>query len=140
MILDTIRRWLGLGNGGVDASAPLDAREAGGEPAGREASRGGPPPPERNPGSGDGPPGGIPCEEALARIHEFMDGELEGVTADQVAEHFRVCTCCYPHLKLEESFRVRVRSALTRPQVPDHLRARILTLLDDEPGDGSDTR
>ena len=78
------------------------------------------------------PPGGIPCEEALARIHEFMDGELTVVSAESVEEHFRVCNRCYPHLKLEKDFRARVQVALLQPEVPEGLRERVLELLDGE--------
>jgi mycothiol system anti-sigma-R factor len=71
----------------------------------------------------------IPCRDALERIYEFMDGELEGASEAEVEEHFRVCTRCYPHLHLEQSFRDRVRDALGRPEVPEHLRARVLEML-----------
>ena len=46
----------------------------------------------------------ISCEDALHRIHEFIDGELEDVSSEQVKAHFDVCGRCYPHLQLEESF------------------------------------
>ncbi|UCC24103.1 MAG: zf-HC2 domain-containing protein [Gemmatimonadales bacterium] len=83
-------------------------------------------------GGGMEPPGGISCEEAMARIQEFIDGELDPAEAGNVEEHFDVCTRCYPHLKLEEGFRKRVREALRQPTVPEDLREGVLEILERE--------
>jgi mycothiol system anti-sigma-R factor len=71
----------------------------------------------------------LPCREALERLWEYIDGELEGVPHDQVEEHFRVCARCYPHLQFEDAFRRRVHAALSRPHVPPDLRERVLSVL-----------
>lgn len=73
----------------------------------------------------------VPCEEALARMYEFMDGELDEVAREEVAAHFEVCARCYPHLRFEERFRARVHEAAHRPEVPDGLRDRVLEILDE---------
>ena len=80
----------------------------------------------------------LPCREALARIYELMDGELDAGEAAQVDEHFRVCAACYPHLKLEECFRERIRTALGETEVPPEVRGRLLELLarEEEAGAG----
>ena len=78
------------------------------------------------------PPGGIPCDVALARIHDFLDGELDPSEAGNVEEHFEVCTRCYPHLKLERQFKQRVQTALRRPDVPEGLRGRVLAIIGQE--------
>jgi len=31
------------------------------------------------------------CEKSLRLLHEYLDGELDDLTASEVAEHFRVC-------------------------------------------------
>jgi anti-sigma factor (TIGR02949 family) len=81
-------------------------------------------------GGGDRPrPPELSCHEALERVYELLDGELDPAEADRVDEHFRVCAACYPHLKLEECFRKRVRSALGETPVPDEVRTRVLELL-----------
>ena len=84
---------------------------------------------------GDRPP--ISCAEALERLHEFLDGELEEVTAVEVAHHFRVCKACFPHLKLEERFRQALRESQKGEVCPDHVRARLMDLLAAETGDGT---
>ena len=84
-------------------------------------------------GRGDAPePPKLSCEEALERVYEFMDGELDPTEAGHVEEHFRICTCCYPHLRLEECFRARVRAALGESEVPESVRIRVRELLDRE--------
>lgn len=81
-------------------------------------------------GGGSDPRGPeLSCQEALERIYEFMDGELDEAEARKVDEHFRVCAACYPHLRLEECFKTRLRKALGDPEVPDAVRARVLELL-----------
>ena len=78
-----------------------------------------------------GGPGGemIPCEEALRLVHEYLDGELDGVPEDQVRRHFEVCGRCYPHLRLERSYREAVRRAAAGEAAPPELRKRVGRLL-----------
>lgn len=71
----------------------------------------------------------ISCEDAMSKLQEFIDGELHGLTHEQVEAHFDVCTRCYPHLTLEKSFRTRVRAALAKPDVPEGLRTRVMGML-----------
>jgi anti-sigma factor (TIGR02949 family) len=68
------------------------------------------------------------CREALRLVHDFIDGELEGVTRAQVEEHFEVCKRCYPHLRLEQRFREALRRACTREKAPPELRDRVLQI------------
>ena len=71
----------------------------------------------------------ISCEEASRRVHEFLDGELDDVPADQVRKHFDVCQGCYPHLQLEQVFRDSLRERLRGETAPDELKSRITTLI-----------
>jgi anti-sigma factor (TIGR02949 family) len=74
-------------------------------------------------------PGAITCEDALRLVHEFLDGELEGVSRAEVEAHFEVCKRCYPHLRLERRFRDALRRACARETAPPELRTRILALV-----------
>lgn len=72
----------------------------------------------------------ISCEEALSLVYEYLDGELEDVSAERARVHFDVCQRCYPHLKLEESFQSALnRAAENAEAAPDELRARIMDVL-----------
>lgn len=69
------------------------------------------------------------CEEALAVIYEFLDGELDGMSRDRVQAHFDVCGKCYPKLRFEESFRSAVRKAAEGEAPPPDLKAKLRDLL-----------
>lgn len=114
--LDRLKRLLGGGTG---------------LPGGETDSLAGP---DGSGASGDRPP--IPCAEALERLQEYLDGELEEVTAADVAHHFRVCKACFPHLRLEERFREALRESQRGEACPEHVRARLLEVLAAETGEG----
>jgi len=71
----------------------------------------------------------ISCREALRFLYEFLDGELEGAPNEQVRAHFDVCQRCYPHLKLEASFRAVLQRACGTPCAPPELKSRLLAAL-----------
>jgi anti-sigma factor (TIGR02949 family) len=127
MILDTIKRWFGGGSGPEEEPA-----RPGGTP-GRTTDDGSSDCPE-----GGGAPGSgmLSCQEALEWMYEFMDGELPDADADKVDRHFQRCTACYPHLRLEESFRSRLRTAVGAARVPDDVRHRVMDLLAREEAGG----
>lgn len=77
----------------------------------------------------------ISCKEALSVINEFIDGELEEVSVAQVKAHFDVCKRCYPHLRLEESFREALHKAADADHAPEELRRKVSDLLADASGD-----
>lgn len=75
----------------------------------------------------------ISCMEAMAKLQEYLDGELEDVSHEQVARHFEICKKCYPHLKLEERFREFLRRhADDEEGAPAHLETKVLALLETE--------
>lgn len=111
MILDRILGWFGWG------SRPASP------PGGRD---------EPCPDASDGDGGEmIPCREALARLYEYLDGELEPESREEVEAHFAVCARCYPQLATERSFRTAVQRAMDGGRAPEALRHRVLTLLDE---------
>ena len=95
------------------------------------ASRGG--------GAGDGAdhetdPAGT-CEDALSRIYEFLDGELDDLTSEQVKAHFEACRRCYPHLACERAFKAALERAVEGHRAPPELRREVIRLLDEVAGD-----
>lgn len=71
----------------------------------------------------------IPCREALALLHEYLDRELTGEEHDRVKAHFDICSRCYPKLRTEESFRLAVRKAARGQTAPEGLRHRLRATL-----------
>ena len=81
-----------------------------------------------------GRPDGVTCEQSLRLLHEYLDGELDHLTASQVEEHFEVCKACWPHLNFEERFRERLRRAGERECCPDDVRASVMAAIDEAEG------
>ena len=57
------------------------------------------------------PPGGgepeipeLSCEESLARVYEYLDGELDSAAHEAVRRHLKKCRNCYPHFDFERLF------------------------------------
>lgn len=78
----------------------------------------------------------IPCEEALRLVHDYLDGELDGVPAMKVKRHFDACGRCYPHLRLETAYREAVRRAASGQEAPPGLKSRIAKLLAEDQAEG----
>ena len=78
----------------------------------------------------------ITCMEALEKVYEYLDAELDEATRQDVAHHFSVCQKCYPHLMLEERFLDLLRQSRGEEvKAPDHLKAQVLELLAAEVGE-----
>lgn len=71
----------------------------------------------------------ISCMEAMERVYEYLDGELEDLSHREVAHHFSVCKRCYPHLRLEERFLALLHSAQREERAPAHLKDQVLEVL-----------
>lgn len=65
------------------------------------------------------------CEQAFARIDDFLDRELSPDEMRQVQEHLDICTVCSTEFKFEATVIEGVRDKLRRIDVPADLLARI---------------
>ena len=84
----------------------------------------------------NGGPEMISCDDALRLVHEYLDGELENVSQAEVEAHFEACQRCYPHLRLERSFRQAVRRVATRETAPPELAVRLRELISEVGSEG----
>jgi hypothetical protein len=66
----------------------------------------------------DGDSGMISCQDALERLYEYLDKELDDS-----------CSRCYPHLTFERTFLDVVRKTEPTEGPPEELKGRILELL-----------
>jgi mycothiol system anti-sigma-R factor len=70
----------------------------------------------------------ISCDEVLAQIELFIDGELDPDRAAHLADHLETCTPCQYRavfqLKLKEVLRMKCRS-----EAPEHVVVRIQTMI-----------
>jgi mycothiol system anti-sigma-R factor len=68
------------------------------------------------------------CEEALAHLYAFLDGELTEVRRLAIRSHLEDCTPCFEAFDFEAELRL-VISHRCRDEVPEPLRNRIAELL-----------
>ena len=80
--------------------------------------------------------GMIRCEEALARLWEFLDGELEDAEQAAVQRHLEVCNRCYPKYDFQRAYFEYMQRASRRGEGSAELRHELFQkLLEQEAGD-----
>ena len=73
------------------------------------------------------------CDDALAELYLYLDGELDDGTRVRIKAHLRQCSPCLEAFDFEAELR-RIVADRCRDRVPEELRARVQALLD---GDGA---
>jgi anti-sigma factor (TIGR02949 family) len=71
------------------------------------------------------------CEQAFARIDDFLDRELSPEEMEQVQAHLDTCAVCSREFQFEAGIIDGVRAKLRRIEVPPDLLARITRKLAD---------
>jgi len=71
----------------------------------------------------------VACQQAFARLDDYVDRELSDHEQEEVAQHLAVCAVCAPEFALEREILDDVRAKLRRIRVPVGLRARISAAL-----------
>lgn len=64
----------------------------------------------------------LPCSEVLARLHSYLDGEIEDQGYGQIREHLEECGPCLREYGLEEA----VRRLVHKVTDPGGLRSKVL--------------
>ena len=73
--------------------------------------------------------GAIGCQEALGRVYEFLDGELDADWNERVRAHVEICRECYPYFSFERVFLDHVRGRWIEPQHRERLARRVREVL-----------
>lgn len=73
-------------------------------------------------------PSQIECEEAIARILEYLDGELDAAAERQVERHLETCRGCFGRAGFERRLRHLVAETGIAP-TPESLRQRARDLM-----------
>lgn len=76
----------------------------------------------------------ILCDEACARLFEYLDGELEGVSEEEVRHHLAVCEACYPRAQFEKHFLEALQRSQNGARASGSLRERVLQALTKDEG------
>lgn len=66
------------------------------------------------------------CDEAIARLYEYMDAELPESDCARLAAHLAVCPTCHDAVSAEEHLRAVLRRSCVEA-APERLRLRVVT-------------
>jgi mycothiol system anti-sigma-R factor len=76
----------------------------------------------------------LTCEESLARVYEYLDGELDSGEHEAVKDHLEKCRQCYPHYDFERLFLDYVHELGAGEESRPGLKERVREMLAAEPG------
>jgi|SaaInl8_135m_RNA_FD_contig_21_2198469_length_598_multi_13_in_0_out_0_1 anti-sigma factor (TIGR02949 family) len=74
--------------------------------------------------------GGISCEDVLAHLVEYLNGEVDEIKQAEIDRHLETCRGCYSRADFERLLKKKISSA-NAEAVPDSLKKRIDGLLED---------
>ena len=81
--------------------------------------------------------GMMPCEHVLARLWEFLDGELPPADEVAVQKHLDICNRCYPRYNFQRAYFEYAGRVRERDHAPPSLRRRLFEkILEQEANDG----
>jgi anti-sigma factor (TIGR02949 family) len=71
------------------------------------------------------------CDEAMERLYEYLDEEMDEATAEGIRSHLSGCGGCHDGFDFEKRLKVVVRERLAE-EVPQSFINRLRRALDDE--------
>ena len=72
------------------------------------------------------------CQEALALMEPYIDGELPRDERRRISFHLVICRQCAPLFRFEERLDVAVRQGLSDSEPPPDLHAKVQNVLQGE--------
>jgi len=69
------------------------------------------------------------CEHMLARVHAFLDHELDTASSDEIREHLAACEPCLDHYDVEQAVKSLVNRCCGGDKAPSALRTKVLLQL-----------
>lgn len=69
------------------------------------------------------------CEEALARLMEYIDGELPAEEQGAVKAHLDICDRCYPRYDFQRAYHEFTRRIQERDHAPAGLKRRLFRMI-----------
>lgn len=74
----------------------------------------------------------IPCDHVIARLWDYLDGDLDELRSEQVRRHLDVCARCFPEYDFRRAYLRFMRRCSTQPMPPELRRQLFETLLEEE--------
>jgi anti-sigma factor (TIGR02949 family) len=71
----------------------------------------------------------IGCEEAISKLLDYIDRELDATAQVEVARHIEHCRGCFSRAEFERRLRERI-SEIGEVEAPEFLRQRVKSMLE----------
>lgn len=72
----------------------------------------------------------IHCDEVVASLLEYLDGELDDARRARIEDHLAECRGCFSRAEFERALRRRLQALAAAPP-PDSLKRRLKAILDE---------
>jgi len=69
------------------------------------------------------------CQEAVNKLYEYLDKELDHISASQVEKHLQLCRLCCDNFELEKKMKELVQKSCIDEKAPSFLKEKILKLI-----------
>jgi mycothiol system anti-sigma-R factor len=69
------------------------------------------------------------CREAVEKLWQYLDQELDGTMMVEVERHLQECRHCFSQAEYERHLKMLLRRSCGCEQAPPELRARLARLL-----------
>ena len=69
------------------------------------------------------------CREAVKKLHEYLDRELDNASTEQIKKHLELCRLCCDHLEFEKTMKELVNKCCAGAKAPNLLKEKILNSL-----------
>ena len=72
----------------------------------------------------------IRCEEVIAHLLQYLDGEIDAAKRVQIDRHIQECRGCYSRAEFEKVLRAKIEQ-LGEVKAPATLQQRVRSLIDE---------
>jgi len=69
------------------------------------------------------------CHEAVEKVVEWLDGELDAGEERRIASHLETCARCYPAVRFEQAFRQALERVASVGPCPESVREDVMQAL-----------
>jgi anti-sigma factor (TIGR02949 family) len=73
------------------------------------------------------------CQDALGQLYQYLDAEVDEVTASRVKGHLDDCSGCFDSFDFERRLKTVIRDCLTE-DMPEALELKVIALIREESG------
>jgi mycothiol system anti-sigma-R factor len=78
---------------------------------------------------GEQPVHAASCREAVEKVVEWLDGELDAEDEQRIGRHLEACARCFPAVRFERAFREALERAAGVPACPESVREGVVEAL-----------